>query len=254
MKIKDNISVIIWGILAIGFILYGIMIAAIQSGSKFYIFWFFLGIVSIAFAIAAKVKLWSRLKKPIKIAFITLVVIGIGTVGIFEGMIISSMNRTAPDKLDYIVVLGAQVRSTGPSIVLKNRLDKAIDYLNNNPDTICIVSGGQGFNEPYSEAFGMKKYMLENGINETRIILEDKSTTTLENINFSKAILNEHSDNNDYTVGIVTNNFHVYRAMQIANDNGLENTYGIAAYSNPLYLPNNMIREFFGEVKYLITK
>ncbi len=254
MKTKDVFLSVIWGILACGFILYGIMIAAIRSGSKFYIFWFFMAAVCIFFAFAAKIHLWSKLKKPIKITFIALVVIGISAVGIFEAMVISSMNKTGPDNLDYIIVLGAHVKTTGPSVVLKARLDKAIDYMNNNPDTICIVSGGQGVNEPFSEAYGMKDYMTNNNINTDRIIMEDKSTTTMENIEFSKVIIDKHSTKDDYSVGVVTNNFHVFRAMQIANDNGLNNSYGISAHSNPLYLPNNMMREFFGEVKYLICR
>ena len=137
------------------------------------------------------------------------------------------------------------MREDGPSVVLRYRLDTAISYLNENPNTICIVSGGQGFNEPFSEAEGMADYLIENGIEKSRILLEDESTNTLENIRNSKALM-ESSYNG---VGIVTNNFHVFRAVQLAKAQGLENVCGIAADSSKIYLPNNVLRECCGILK-----
>lgn len=149
--------------------------------------------------------------------------------------------------LDYIIVLGAQVRKDGPSPVLKYRLDKAVEYLNENPDTVCIVSGGQGSNEPWSEAEGMARYLQEKGIDTARILTEDQSQTTGQNITNSKKLMKEGA-----SVGIVTNNFHVFRALQIAKKYGLSDVCGIAADSTPKYLPNNMLREFFAEMKWLL--
>lgn len=97
------------------------------------------------------------------------------------------------------------------SPVLKYRLDKAVEYLNENPDTVCIVSGGQGSNEPWSEAEGMARYLQEKGIDTARILTEDQSQTTGQNITNSKKLMKEGA-----SVGIVTNNFHVFRALQIA--------------------------------------
>jgi uncharacterized SAM-binding protein YcdF (DUF218 family) len=149
--------------------------------------------------------------------------------------------------MDYIIVLGAQVYENGPSTVLQFRLDKAIEYLDDNPETICIVSGGQGYNEPFPEAVGMAAYLEDNGISEDRIILESESSNTEENIANSMVLIEETA-----SVGIVTNNFHVFRAVQTAKREGLENVCGIAADTTKLYLPNNMLREFFGEVKFLL--
>lgn len=129
-------------------------------------------------------------------------------------------------------------------------IQTAIDYLNENPDTICIVSGGQGANEPFSEAKGMADYLTEHGIEEERILLEEKSTNTVENIEYSKALMEQPYDG----VGIVTNNFHVFRAVRIAKVRGLESVYGIAADSNVLYLPNNVLRECCGIFKDWIMK
>ena len=148
---------------------------------------------------------------------------------------------------DYVIVLGAQVHADKPSVVLKYRLDEAILYLNENPETVCIVAGGQGKNEPYSEAYGMAQYLMQNGIDKERILLEDQSKTTEENLRYSRKFLPE-----DAEVGIITNDFHMFRALQIAQKQGLSDVCGIAADSTKFYLPNNMLREYFAEIKFLI--
>ena len=160
---------------------------------------------------------------------------------------VSGFFEEGKDNLDYIIVLGAQVRESGPSVVLKYRLDRAIDYLEENPDTKCIVSGGQGKNEPFAEAVGMADYLQKNGIDGKRIIVEAESRTTEENIKNSKTFLEE-----DASLGIITNDFHVFRALQMAGEQGLSEACGIAADSSKLYLPNNMLREFFAEIKHLV--
>ena len=144
-------------------------------------------------------------------------------------------------------MLGAQVHKTRPSVVLQYRLDKAVEYLNDNPNTICIVSGGQGPDEPFSEGYGMSEYLKNKGIDESRIIIEDKSTSTKENIIYSRRFIEDGA-----SVGIVTNNFHMYRALKVAKKQGLENASGIAAYSVWTFLPNNVLREVFGVIKYFI--
>ena len=150
--------------------------------------------------------------------------------------------------MDYIIVLGAQVHENGPSVVLKYRLDRAIAYLEENTDTFCIVSGGQGYNEPFPEAEGMAAYLKEHGVSSERILLETESQTTSQNISNSMAYLQE-----DASVGIVTNDFHMFRALQTAKSQGLQNVCGISAGSVKRYLMNNMLREFFGEIKFLIS-
>lgn len=86
------------------------------------------------------------------------------------GMIAGDFSAKGNRNLDYIIVLGVQVREDGPSAVPKYRLDAAIDYLNENPNTVCIVSGGQGANEPFSEAKGMAEYLLDKGIEGNALI------------------------------------------------------------------------------------
>ena len=173
------------------------------------------------------------------------VAVGVTVLVILCGIIATEFTASGSKNLDYVIVLGAQVRENGPSVALRYRLDAAIDYLNENPDTICIVSGGQGANEPFSEAEGMAEYLLQNGIKNSRIILEDKSTSTVENLKYSKVLMSSSYD----SVGILTNNFHMFRAIQIAKAQGLNNVCGIAANSNVMYLPNNVLRECLAILK-----
>ena len=141
--------------------------------------------------------------------------------------------------------MGAQVREDGPSAVLKYRLDAAADYLQENENTLCIVTGGKGEGEPSTEGDGMRKYLLQQGIAPERIIVEDRARNTVQNIQFSSQLMTSP----DAPTALVTNNFHVTRAMALARKQGLTDIYAIAAPSDPLYLPNNMFREFFGLTK-----
>lgn len=166
---------------------------------------------------------------------------------VIEACIASRINSKGEDNLDYIIVLGAMIREDGPSSILKARLDSAIEYLDGNPGTKCIVSGGQGYDEPCSEAEGMRKYLVEKGIDESRIIMEPDSMNTIQNIRNSKAII----DNDNAKVGIVTSKFHVYRAVKIAEKQGFKNVSGISAYVVASYMPSNMFREFLAWLRTL---
>ena len=108
-----------------------------------------------------------------------------------------------------------------------------------------IVSGGQGNNEDMTEAAGMRNYLLDAGIANSRILVEDASTNTYENLIFSS----KHVDKEQDRVVIVTSNFHVFRALKIAEKQGYENPEGLAASSVIGMLPNNMLREFVGVLK-----
>ncbi len=180
-----------------------------------------------------------------KVMFCGIIMLGILVLGVCGWKIFDHFSEEGKPALDYIIVLGAQVWEDGPSVVLKYRLDAANTYLEENPDTKCIVSGGQGYNEPFTEAEGMAKYLIEHGISAERILLEDQSTNTVENVRYSQRLM----ETTYKSVGIVTNNFHLYRAVEIAKKQGLQGVCGIAAKSTPLYLPNNLLRECIGVMK-----
>lgn len=162
-----------------------------------------------------------------------------------EELIFTQFNAEPAEGADYCIVLGAQWKESGPSYVLQKRLDAAVTYLNESPETICIVSGGQGANEPIAEADGMAEYLIAQGIDGSRILRETKSTDTRENLVNSAA----YCDVENASVVLVTNNFHMYRALLLAEKLGYGNVEGLAAGSYPAMLPNNLLREFLGILK-----
>jgi uncharacterized SAM-binding protein YcdF (DUF218 family) len=118
-------------------------------------------------------------------------------------------------KAAYMIILGAKLNGAEPSLSLKYRMDTALEYLKKNPSTEVIVSGGQGTDELISEADAMNQYLIANHINPTRIKLEAQSTSTFENIQFSKKLLQGNH------ILLVSNDFHLLRAKLIAERQGL---------------------------------
>lgn len=119
-----------------------------------------------------------------------------------------------------VVVLGCKVKGTVPSLMLQRRLEAAKGYLQQYPEVSCIVSGGKGTGEDISEAQAMKTYLTAAGIAADRILMEDRSTDTHENLLFSKQILEQQGLPNRIT--ILTDGFHQYRAHRMATELGLE--------------------------------
>lgn len=245
-KKKLRMSSIFLAIIGLLCIAYCIGISLAGFGTLFFLTWGVIGIICILMAILLGNK---RIMRAIPRAFKG-IVMGIFCAGLVlfiavEGLILSQYHADAAPGADYCIVLGAQLKQTGPSEVLRRRLDKAIEYLNANVDTKVIVSGGQGNNEPAAEAIGMKEYLVNAGIAQERIILEPLSGNTCENLTFSKKLL----DSEHARVVIVTNNFHVFRAVKIAEKQGYKNVEGLAASAVTGLLPNNLLREFVGVLK-----
>lgn len=244
---KKTIPAFIFGIIALVSFIYCIAIALFMGyGTKFFLVWgviaFFFGVLTY---LMLKPDILEKIPKWIKLIFVVLCTIGLLIFAIIEGMIMDGFGAAASPGADYCIILGAQWKDNGPSYVLQKRLDAALDYLNKNEGTMAIVSGGQGYNEPISEAQGMKEYLMNAGIAEERIIIEDKSTSTNENL----MNISEFIDKENDRVVVVTNNFHVFRACGIARKQGYKHLEGLAAGSYPAMLPNNLLREFLGVIK-----
>ena len=167
-----------------------------------------------------------------------------------EGLIFSGMLQKGRPDLDYIIVLGCQVKGERPSKALAERMEMAKDYLEKNPDTKAILSGGMGTGEMITEAECMYRYLVDAGVDSRRLLIEDTSTTTLENLQNSQNFL----DKETCSAGIVTNNFHVYRSVRIARKSGYVNVCGIAAPSRSVLQLHYLVREFFALTKELIRK
>lgn len=163
-----------------------------------------------------------------------------------EAVIIGYGSKEPKPNADYVLVLGAQVKGTRLTYVLQARLDTAYEYAVDNPESMVIVSGGQGPGEDVTEAYAMAEYLKAKGLDESRLILEDQSTNTHENIEFSKKLM----DSTDAKVVLVTNHFHVYRGVGVAKKQGLINVEGLGAPTKWYTIPNQYVREAFAVIMY----
>ena len=230
--------------LAVISIWYSVVVYSVHSGSKFFLFWDAAGLICALLGAAVLMKLFNKFPSAINKTLLILLIIGLLVFFAIIGIILGKYKSKGGKNLDYIIVPGAQIRADGPSTVLRYRLEEAALYLKENPTTLCVVSGGKGSNEPVTEARGMADFLIKLGISEDRILLEENSTNTAENMQFSLKLIPENAK-----IGIVTNNFHVSRALYLAKRFGKPDAEGIAAKSTPLYAPNNVVREVFGLIK-----
>lgn len=159
-------------------------------------------------------------------------------------LILSGQHRQEDVQADAIIVLGAAVHGDKVTWVLENRLNTAKTYLDEHPDALCIVSGGQGAGESVSEASAMKKYLVERGVEPDRVVLEDRATNTIENFRYSKDIIDRRIGP-DACIGFVTTNFHCYRAGRVALAEGVD-AVGIPAPDVWYLTVNNFLRECVG--------
>ena len=160
-----------------------------------------------------------------------------------EGVILCGGMMEAEQGLNYIVVLGARVNGSVPSGSLRNRIRVGAEYLRDNPQTIAVLSGAQGSGEEISEARCMYDNMVAAGIDPARLILEEQSTDTAENLRNSRALIPEGA-----SAGLVTNNFHIFRALALARNQGWTDVRGIPVATTMLSLPHYLMREFVGVV------
>lgn len=144
-----------------------------------------------------------------------------------------------------IIVLGCKVKGDKPSLSLLKRIESAYEFLIKNENCVAVLSGGQGADENISEAQCMYNLLREKGIDKNRLIIEDKSTSTDENIRFSKELINGRE------VAIATSEYHQLRAGMICKRHGL-NAYAQSSKTKPSILPTFLLREILGIVKEMI--
>ena len=156
----------------------------------------------------------------------------------------SFTSRNAERK--YVIVLGAEVQGTRPSRSLLYRLNAAMEYLWAYSDSVAIVSGGQGEGEDMTEAQCMRDWLVAKGVAPERIIMEDKATSTMENLEFSFEKIRENGDEPDGNVTIISSSYHLYRAKQMAKKLGVDAAGYACSPGNPVLALNFFIREAFG--------
>lgn len=171
---------------------------------------------------------------------------------IIEGLIITIGNKTEiHQEVDYLIILGAGLYWDRISPALEERLKVSLEYLEENKEIKVIVSGGQGPNEKFSEAYAMGEYLLEHGIEKERIILEDESRNTFQNLKFSLDKIKEIDNAENPRVLIASNKFHILRSKIIAKR--LEMVpYGLGAEVPSTIIFKSYVREYFALIKSLL--
>ena len=221
----------------------------VRHGTFFFFVWLFLGVTALGLSFCMKRGIWQEhVPLLVRRSFWCVATIGVIFFLIVEGFILSGFGMSGSDQAKYLVVLGAQMKPEGPTKVLQYRLDAALAYLTDHPECQVVVSGGQGADEHISEAQGMYDYLVAHGLEADRILLEDQSVNTVQNLAFSAKNFDKEKDE----ILIVSNNFHVFRAVGIARRQGYQKVSGLAARGYWFLLPNNMLREFVGVCKDLI--
>lgn len=187
--------------------------------------------------------LWKRQKMKWVLVGCGTILATIALLVVVETGCMISANLKAPAENATAIVLGCRVYGERASLSLVERLEAAYDYLKENPEATCVVSGGQGSGEDISEAECMYRWLVARGIDKSRIYKEDKSTSTEENIAFSKDVIKENGLNENMV--IVTSEYHSYRAGLIAKKNEVK--YGTYAGQTAIWLfPTFYVRELYG--------
>ena len=208
-------------ILSIISFLYGISILNVNSGTLFYLIWFLISAFFIIIDLLIYFKVFEKYKVFKKI-FIWVCSIGICIFLVILSLIISKMNVKPVKNLDYIIVLGAQVKESGPSVVLRYRLDRAVSYLKENDNTLVIVSGGQGANEKATEASVMKEYLVNNAMQITNDVISLFQAILAQNVEQTKIMLERLNNIPNIDVTKLNANVNGYIEMLEEKNRSLE--------------------------------
>jgi uncharacterized SAM-binding protein YcdF (DUF218 family) len=184
-------------------------------------------------------------------ALLALILAGILTFSALLGAVLWGSHDDLHGDPQVMVILGCQVKPWGPSILLQDRLDTALDYWEDHPELLVVVSGGQGPDEPESEARAMADYLIDHGVAEDQILLEDQSHNTWQNLTYTLALLREQEVGTGQVL-VVSNGFHLTRVRMLFG-RAWEGTYTLSTLAAPTsHLPSRLkmyIREPIGLVK-----
>ncbi len=163
-------------------------------------------------------------------------------IAVFVTIRMIAVLKKKPEGDETLIILGCEIMGEKPSLMQIERLEAARKYLEKYPSAPVICSGGQGKNEKISEALAMKKWLCDHGVDERRVFMEDRSTTTLENIRYSKIIMEQNHLN--MKAAVCTNEFHLYRAVCMAEKEGLQ-CRALSARTAWWLLPTFYVRELY---------
>lgn len=196
-------------------------------------------------AVAAFVgRLWQPMAGRVLLIAVAVIVAALLVLFTVVSVLMVGANFNKLDENATIIVLGAGLWEDQPSKILRGRLNATVEYMEAHPQAVCIVSGGQGADEICTEASVMQAYLINAGIAPERIYVEDKSTSTFENIQFSKEIIEKNGFSSK--IAVVTQEFHQYRAQQFAKTAGFTEVGAVTAHTPWDLLGSYWIRDFAG--------
>ena len=236
------------------FVFLGILFGSFLTGHEFFalVCYGISGVIVCYYLIGFLKKRYPLPAKRIKIVFTVLLCIGLGIFAITESLILYASFGSDKKDHQYIVVLGARVYGTRPSISLADRIAAAYYYMTDNPEVIAVLSGGQGPDEDISEAKCMYQALTALGIEPERLRLEEKSTSTWENLTYSLDLIEKETGSRPQTIGLVSSEYHLFRAGMFARDCGVT-ANGIPATTSLFTIRvNHLMREVAGVWHYLI--
>ena len=184
-----------------------------------------------------------RKARRIRSVLTALVLLGVVCISIPFGFVASSSGTDDQPEAPFLLILGAGVNGTVPSLSLYNRLTAARDYLETYPETRAILSGGQGPGEEITEAECMRRWLESAGIAPERLILEEESSSTYENITNSLALIESLGEDPQGRLAIVSSEYHLYRAKLLAKELGAEPLGVAGKTTKPVLKFNYMLRE-----------
>ena len=184
--------------------------------------------------------------------FSVCLIIGLLVVGSTEALIIHASFGDPKEEVQYMVVLGAKVNADGPSVSLWDRICGAYEYLEEHPEVIAVVSGGQGTDEPITEAECMYRELVSLGIDPKRILREEEATSTWENFKFSLDLIEEKTGIRPAKLGVLSSEYHLFRASLFAKACGVEFVGIPAKTSRASQTINHFMREVAGVWHYIL--
>ncbi len=164
------------------------------------------------------------------------------------------VDNTATGEENTLVVLGCAVHGEKPSLVLEYRLRAALEFYEKNPMVTIVVCGGKGHDEKISEALAMQRWLVQHGVPENQIIMEDKSTSTEENFRFAAKLLQQNGIDPAAPVAYVTNGFHCYRAGKYAEREGFVQSHAMPAGLPVMQMPACYLREICAVLFYWVFR
>ena len=210
------------------------------------------GVISCYYLISLLRKRRIFAAKLLNTVLTSLLCLGLCVFVITEAVIIQASRGDTASDFTYLVVLGAKINGTSPSLSLSDRLDAAYDYLITHPNVIAVLSGGQGPDEEISEAQCMFHELTRRGIPAERLWLEEQATSTWENLQFSLGMIQEKTGELPETIGLLSSEYHLYRAGLFADAFGIKASLIPAHTSWPTIRLNYFIREAVAVWKFII--